>query len=173
MSVGDGIGCSVCEMDTQAAPHSILAVKRILYVQDLVGLLLFVDGNLPENKMQPGLVQRIRHAFGVRPWGIRKIEIVILERSSVWFRLVFRPVPDIKRRFVAPCLQHQNTGREIVLFQVLDLLLRVFLAIPAICRDPHAERPFRRQNSLSEQLHICADNLRRFTGKGRDGGGFR
>ena len=123
--------------------------------------------------MQPGLVQRIRHAFGVWPWGTRKIEIVILERSSVRFRLVFRPVPDIKRRFVAPCLQHQNTGREIVLFQVLDLLLRVFLAIPAICRNPHAERPFRRQNSLSEQLHICADDLRRFAGKGHDGGGFR
>lgn len=58
-------------------------------------------------------------------------------------------------------------------FQVLDLLLCVFLAIPAICRDPHAEHPFRRQNSLSEQLHICADNLRRFTGKGHNGGRFR
>lgn len=65
MSVGDGIGCSVCEMDTQAAPHSILAVKRVLYVQNLVGPLLFVDGDLPEDKMQPGFVQRIHHAFGV------------------------------------------------------------------------------------------------------------
>ena len=173
MSVGDGIGCSVCEMDTQAAPHSILAVKRVLYVQNLVGSLLFVDRNLPEDKMQPVLVQRIRHALGVRPWGTRKIEIVISERSSVWLRLVFCTVPDIKRRFVAPCLQHQNACREIVLFQVLDLLLCVFLAIPAICRDPHAEHPFRRQNSLSEQLHICADNLRRFTGKGHNGGRFR
>ena len=148
-------------MDAHSRAHSILTVKRILYVQDLVGPHFFCrQGICQRTRYSPALCSastmslgsghgepenRNRHIGHARlgSVGISFVQINVLRRSML-------PAPEY--------------WREIVLFRFSMSAAPRLLAIPAVRKSTRqtpiqaAEQPFR-------TAPYVADNLRRFTGK--------
>ena len=92
----------------------------------------FQYGDLPQHQMQPMIPDAPHRLRRVGP-----------DR-----------IPAIEGAFIAPCFQHHDGCRAVLLFQHGKLLVHVRVAVPAVGADPQPEGPFRRQHTFAGQIQI-------------------
>ena len=67
MSLRNGVGAAIGVVDAEPAPDGIFPIQIVLTVRHFLRALLFVDGHLPKQQMQPGLMELVDHALGIGP----------------------------------------------------------------------------------------------------------
>ena len=67
MSLRNGVGAAIGVMNAEPAPDGIFPIQIVLTVRHFFLALLLVDGHLPEQQVQPGLMELVDHALGIRP----------------------------------------------------------------------------------------------------------
>ena len=165
VALRNSVGSAIGHGNTEFTYSGIFPVQIILGVLYFIIALLLVNRNLPEQKLQSGIVDILNHSCGIGPRSIGEIKILILQRMSIGNGLILCSVPDVERSLVAPCLQHNDRSGEIILFEFFKKLIYVFLGIPAVGGNPDAHGPFRRQNRRPKQAHVFSDHLLGGTGE--------
>ena len=153
----DNIGAAVPVLDAETSGNGIRPIQLVLRIDRLIGPLLLIDRDLPQQEMDPPVVQPPDHAGGVRPGRVGKIKVLQPERAPVRLGGIAGPPKDVEGGLIAPRLGHQGTHREPVFLRLGGRPLHLLLAVPVVGGDPRAKGPFGGQLGRAEQAHIVLD----------------
>ena len=155
----DAIGRSV-GIEYHEALLQRIGVVTVVLRANFALFELLERGNLPEYEPDTHAVHALDHRLRIGP-RLAKAQVSGGERFPAILQLILRAVPEIERRLVAPRFDDERGCGIACLFDLVELLLNLALALPAVGGDPRAKRPVGRQHGLAGHVGKLRNDLAR------------